>query len=70
MVKMMAARLDSLKTIASAEKALYVVLTDAQKKAADELLSGPMGMGPMMGGAMMGAGGPMMGMGSDVKSQQ
>jgi hypothetical protein len=48
MVKMMAARLDSLKTIASAEKALYAVLTEAQKKTADELLSGPMGMGPDM----------------------
>jgi hypothetical protein len=67
MVKMMAARLDSLKTIAAAEKALYAVLTDAQKKAADELLSGPMGMGPMMGGPMMGAGGPT---GPDVKSKQ
>jgi hypothetical protein len=70
MVKMMTARLDSLKTIASAEMALYAVLTDAQKKTADELLSGPLGMGPMMGGPMMGAGGPMMGMGPDVKSKQ
>jgi hypothetical protein len=67
MVKMMAARLDSLKTIASAEKALYAVLTDAQKKTADELLSDPMGMGPMMSGPMMGAGGPT---GPDVKPKQ
>jgi hypothetical protein len=70
MVKMMTAPLDNLKTIASAEKALYAVLTDAQKKSADELLSGPMGMGPMMGGPMMGAGGPTMGMGPDVKPKQ
>jgi hypothetical protein len=70
MVKMMTARLDSLKSIASAEKALYAVLTEAQKKAADDLLSGPMGMAPMTGGAMMGAGGPMMGMSPDVRSKQ
>jgi hypothetical protein len=67
MVKLMGARLESLKTIAAAEKALYAVLSDAQKKTADDLLSGPMmGMGgPMMGmGPMMGVGGgPMMGVG-------
>ena len=51
MVKMMTARLESLKPIAAAEKALYAVLTDPQKETADELLSGPM-MG--MGGSMMG----------------
>jgi hypothetical protein len=51
MVKMMSAHLESMKTFATAEKALYAVLTDAQKETADELL----------GGSMMGAGGPMMG---------
>jgi LTXXQ motif family protein len=49
MVKMMSARLESMKSIAAAEKSLYAVLTDAQKKTADELLSGPMMGGPMMG---------------------
>ena len=53
MVKMMTARLESLKPIAAAEKALYAVLTDPQKETADELLGGPM-MG--MGGSMMGMG--------------
>jgi hypothetical protein len=51
MVKMMTARVDSMKTIADAEKGLYAVLTDAQKETADELL----GMSTMgMGGQMMG----------------
>jgi hypothetical protein len=51
MVKMMSARLESMKSIAAAEKALYAVLTDAQKETADELLGGPiMGMrGSMLG---------------------
>jgi hypothetical protein len=53
MVKIMSAHLESMKTFAAAEKALYAVLTDAQKASADELL----------GGSMMGGGGPMMGMG-------
>jgi hypothetical protein len=52
MVKMMSARLESMKSIAAAEKALYAVLTTAQKETADELLGGP----------MMGVGGSMMGM--------
>ena len=52
MVKMMTARVDSMKAIADAEKGLYAVLTDAQKETADELL----------GMSMMGGGGPMMGM--------
>ena len=50
MVKMMSAHLESMKTVAATEKALYAVLTDSQKETADELL----------GGSMMGAGGPMM----------
>ena len=58
MVTMMSARLESMKAIATAEKGLYAVLTDAQKKTADELLSGPM-MG--MGAPMMGTGGSKMG---------
>jgi hypothetical protein len=53
MVKMMGAHLESMKTFAAAEKALYAALTDAQKTTADELL----------GGSMMGGSGPMMGMG-------
>lgn len=50
MVKMMSVHLESLKTVATAEKALYAVLTDAQKDTADELL----------GGSMMGMGGRTM----------
>ena len=53
MVKMMTVRLESMKSIAAAEKALYAVLTGSQKGIADELLGGP----------TMGMGGPMMGMG-------
>jgi hypothetical protein len=49
-VKMMSAHLESMKTVAATEKALYAVLTDSQKETADELL----------GGSTMGAGGPMM----------
>jgi LTXXQ motif family protein len=46
MVQMMTTRLESMKAITVAEKALYAVLTYAQKDAADELLGGPMrGMG-------------------------
>jgi hypothetical protein len=49
MVKIMTSRLESIKTIVAAEKALYAVLTDAQKETADELLGGPMlGIGRMM----------------------
>jgi len=36
--------LDALKALDAAAKPLYAVLTDDQKKAADQLLSGPMGM--------------------------
>lgn len=43
MVEMMTMRLDGMKSLVSAEKSLYAVLTDAQKKLADELLVGPMG---------------------------
>jgi len=50
MVKMMSVHLESLKTVAAAEKGLYAVLTDAQKATADELL----------GGSMMGMGGRTM----------
>ncbi len=49
MVQMMSARLEGMKAIAAAEKALYSVLTDAQKETADELLGGPM---MWMGGRM------------------
>ena len=43
MVQMMTARLDAMKAMAAGGKALYAVLTDAQKKTADELMMGPMG---------------------------
>jgi hypothetical protein len=43
MTAMMTARLDALKTTAAAAKSLYAVLTDAQKKTADELVMSPMG---------------------------
>jgi hypothetical protein len=43
MTAMMTARLDALKTTAAATKSLYSVLTDAQKKTADELVMSPMG---------------------------
>ena len=49
MVQMMTARLEGMKAIAAAEKALYAVLSDAQKETADDLLGGPMmGMGGRM----------------------
>ncbi len=49
MVQMMTARLEGMKAVAAAEKALYAVLTDAQKESADDLLGGPMmGMGGRM----------------------
>jgi uncharacterized small protein (DUF1192 family) len=49
MLTMMAARLDGLKAVVNAEKALYGVFADDQKAVADELIFGPlMGMG--MGG--------------------
>ena len=43
MIAMMTARLDAMKTTATAGKALYAVLTDAQKKSADDLMMSPMG---------------------------
>jgi hypothetical protein len=42
-VKLLSARLDAMKLIAAAETALYAVLSDEQKKSADELLSARMG---------------------------
>ena len=46
MIAMMTARLESMKKTSDAGKALYAVLTDTQKKSADELLMSPMaGMG-------------------------
>jgi len=43
MTAMMTARLEALKTTAAAGKALYAVLSDGQKKTADELVMSPMG---------------------------
>lgn len=42
-VKLLSSMLDVLKTTASAERALYAVLTDDQREVADQLLSGPIG---------------------------
>ncbi len=47
MIAMITARLDAMKSIAAAQKALYAVLTDAQKQVADELMMS--GMGGMAG---------------------
>jgi hypothetical protein len=38
---------ETLKTTKASLTALYAVLTDAQKKTADQLIHGPMGIGPM-----------------------
>ena len=43
MVQMMTMHLDGMKSMATAGKALYAVLTDAQKKLADDMMHGPMG---------------------------
>ena len=47
--KALSSRLDGLKALEIASKPLYAVLTEDQKKLADQLLSGPMGMMGMMG---------------------
>ena len=43
MIAMMTARLEAMKSSAAASKALYAVLTDAQKKIADDLMMSRMG---------------------------
>jgi hypothetical protein len=43
MVQMMTMHLEGMKSMASAGKALYAVMNDAQKKMADEMMSSPMG---------------------------
>ena len=50
--KALTARLDALRKYSAAVDPLYAALSDEQKKKADELMSGPMGMG--MGGMGMG----------------
>jgi hypothetical protein len=45
--KMMAAHLEQLRKLKAAVEPLYAALSDEQKKTADELMSGPMGMGMM-----------------------
>jgi hypothetical protein len=45
--KTMAAHLEQLRTLKAAVAPLYAALGDEQKKTADELMSGPMGMGRM-----------------------
>ena len=48
MEKMMTGMLESVRTTKAALTPLYAVLTDEQKKLADDLIRGPMGvMGPM-----------------------
>ncbi len=47
MEKMMTAMLETLKATKAALAPLYALLTDEQKKVADQLIRGPMGMGPM-----------------------
>jgi hypothetical protein len=42
--KMMTAHLEALRKLKSAVDPLYAALSDEQKKTADELLMGPMGM--------------------------
>jgi len=44
MIQMITARLDGMKSSAEAEKALYAVLTETQRKVADDLMPGPMGI--------------------------
>ena len=43
MIAMMTSRLETMKATAAAGKALYAVLTDAQKKTADDLMMSRMG---------------------------
>ena len=45
--KMMTAHLEALHKLKAAVEPLYAALSDEQKKAADQLMSGPMGMGMM-----------------------
>jgi hypothetical protein len=45
---MMAAHLEALRRLKTAVDPLYAALSDEQKKTADDLLMGPMGMGMMM----------------------
>ena len=47
MEKMMATMVESLKATKATLAPLYAVLTDEQKKVADQLIHGPMGMGRM-----------------------
>ena len=44
---MMTAMTETLKRTKASLTDLYAVLTDDQKKTADQLIHGPMGMGPM-----------------------
>jgi hypothetical protein len=47
MEKMMTTMLETIKTTRTALAPLYAVLTEEQKKVADQLIHGPMGMGRM-----------------------
>ena len=46
--RFLAARLDALRAMQAAVAPLYAALSDAQKRTADELVGGPMGMGMAM----------------------
>lgn len=56
--KLLSGRLDALRKYKAAAEPLYAALSDEQKKTADELMPGMMGMGMGMGmgGGMMGGG--------------
>ena len=46
--RFLTARLDALRAMQAAVAPLYAALSDAQKRTADELVGGPMGMGTAM----------------------
>ena len=50
--KMMTAMTEAIKATKSTLKPLYAVLSDAQKKVADQLIQGPMGLGHLAHGPM------------------
>ena len=49
---MMTAMTDAIKATKSTLTPLYALLSDAQKKVADQLIQGPMGMGHLAHGPM------------------
>jgi hypothetical protein len=57
MERMMTAHLDEVRTVKAAAEPLFNVLSDEQKKTADQTMSGMMGFGMGMGGGMGAMGG-------------